>query len=48
MGAVDWIQLAQNRERALVKAVMNFGVHKMLGNFLTSGGTISLSSKTAP
>ena len=48
MGAVDWIQLAQDRERALVNAVMNLGVHKMLGNFLTSGGPISLSSKTAP
>ena len=26
MGSVDWIQLAQVRERALVNTIMNFGV----------------------
>jgi hypothetical protein len=31
-GAVDWIDLAQDRDkwRALVNMVMNFGLHKML------------------
>jgi hypothetical protein len=30
---VDWINLAQNRDkwRSLVKAVLNFGFHKMRG-----------------
>jgi hypothetical protein len=32
-GDVDWIHLAQNRDRwrALVNTVMNFGFHKMRG-----------------
>jgi hypothetical protein len=34
-GNVDWIGLAQdrNRWRVLVNSVMNFGFHKMLGNY---------------
>jgi hypothetical protein len=34
-GGVDWIGLAQDREKwtALVKAVVNFGLHKVLGNY---------------
>jgi hypothetical protein len=34
-GDVDWIGLARdrNRWRALVNAVVNFGFHKMLGNY---------------
>jgi hypothetical protein len=34
-GRVDWISLAQDGEnwRALLNAVMNFGFHKMLGNY---------------
>jgi hypothetical protein len=33
-GSMDWIQLAQVRDRwrALVNTIMNFGLHKMLGN----------------
>jgi hypothetical protein len=36
-GGVDWIHLAQDRDRwrALVKTVMNLRVPQMAGNFLT-------------
>ena len=32
-GGMDWIDLAQDRDRwwVLLNAVMNFGFHKMLG-----------------
>jgi hypothetical protein len=35
LSVVDWIGVAQNRYmwRALVNSVMNFGFHKMLGNY---------------
>jgi hypothetical protein len=34
LGGMDWINLAQDRDQwqALVRRVMNFGFHKMLGN----------------
>jgi len=37
-GGVDWIDLAQDRDRwrALVSAVMNLWVAQNVGNFLTS------------
>ena len=37
-GGVDWIELAQNRDRwrALVTAVVNLQVPENAGNFLTS------------
>jgi hypothetical protein len=33
-GGMDWIDLAEGRDqwRALVNMVMNFEIHKMLGN----------------
>ena len=38
MGDMDWIDLAQDREkwRALVKAVINLPVPQNAGNFLSS------------
>jgi hypothetical protein len=37
-GVMDWIELAQDRDRwrALVNAVMSLGVSYDVGNFLTS------------
>jgi hypothetical protein len=37
-GGMDWIDLAQDRERwrALVNTVMNLGVPQNAGNFFTS------------
>ena len=38
MGDMDWIDLAQNRDRwrALINAVKNYRVPKNLGNFFTN------------
>jgi hypothetical protein len=38
MGVIDWLDLAQNRDRlwAVVNEVMNLLVPHIVGNFLTS------------
>ena len=47
-GYVDWIGLAQDRERwrTLVSAVMNLRVPRNAGNFLTSCKPVSCSGRT--
>ena len=47
-GYMDWIELAQDRERwrTLVSAVMNFLVPWNTGNFLTCCKPVSCSSRT--
>jgi hypothetical protein len=47
-GCVDWIGLAQDRDRwrALVSAVMNLWVPQNAGNFLTSCKPVSFSRRT--
>ena len=47
-GSVDWIGLAQDRDRwrTLVSAVMNLRVPRNAGNFLTSCKSASISRRT--
>jgi len=47
-GSVDWIGLAQDRDRCrtLVSAVMNLLVPRNAGNFLTSCKSVSFSRRT--
>jgi hypothetical protein len=47
-GGMDWINLAQDRDRrrALVKAVMNLQVPLNAGNFLSSLGRFNFSGRT--
>jgi hypothetical protein len=48
MGDIDWINLAQdrNRWRALVNTVMNLRVPRNAGNFLSSLGRFSFLGRT--
>jgi len=48
VGKLDWIDLAQGRDqwRALVSSVINLRVPWTAGNFLSTRGTFSFSSRT--
>jgi len=47
-GGMDWIKLAQDRDRwqALVMVVMNIRVPQNVGNFLTGWEAVSFSRRT--
>jgi hypothetical protein len=46
MGGIDWIDLAQDRDGAVVNMVMNLRVLQNAANFLSSLGCFSLSGRT--
>jgi hypothetical protein len=49
-GGVDWISMAQDRDRrrALVNAVMNHRVHKMLENYRVASQLVASRAELSP
>jgi hypothetical protein len=43
---IDWIDLAEDKDRVVVNTVMNLRVPQNAGNFLSSLGRVSLSGRT--
>jgi len=49
-GSMDWIELAQDRDRwlVLVNAAMDCRIARNAGNFLTSSGPVNFSNRALP